>query len=107
VTTASETDMTALTSLRPVHSALALVATTTALFAAPTEARPDDITPPVSAARHGDHPAVVVQRLQRSAGYDYASQIYPHPARGTLLAAPPSDDQPGDDDTAVQADASR
>ena len=28
----------------------------------------------------GDHPAVVVQRLQRTVGYDYSSKFYPHPA---------------------------
>jgi hypothetical protein len=28
----------------------------------------------------GDHPAVVVQRLQAQATYDYASKFYPHPA---------------------------
>ena len=45
------------------------------------------------AGRHplGDHPAVVVQRLQRNAGYDYASKFYPHPAWLWLLAAPPPD----------------
>jgi hypothetical protein len=30
--------------------------------------------------RLGDHPAVVVRRLQAQAGYDYASKFYPHPA---------------------------
>jgi hypothetical protein len=39
----------------------------------------------------GDHPAVVVQRLQRDAGYDYASKFYPHPAWMYLYAAPPDD----------------
>jgi hypothetical protein len=37
----------------------------------------------------GDHPAVVVQRLQRQAGYDYASKFYPHPAGLRLHAAQP------------------
>jgi hypothetical protein len=32
------------------------------------------------ADRLGEHPAVVVQRLHASAGYDYASKFYPHPA---------------------------
>ena len=42
------------------------------------------------AASHlpGDHPAVVVQRLQRSTGYDCASKFYPHPAWLYLRAAP-------------------
>jgi hypothetical protein len=30
--------------------------------------------------RNGDHPAVVVQRLQAQQGYDYAAKAYPHPA---------------------------
>jgi hypothetical protein len=34
----------------------------------------------VSAEKLGDHPAIVVQRLQAGAGYDYASKFYPHPA---------------------------
>jgi hypothetical protein len=46
----------------------------------------------------GDHPAVVVQRLYKSAGYDYASKFYPHPAWLHLYAAQPHDDA---DSTAV------
>jgi hypothetical protein len=42
-------------------------------------------------ARLGDHPAVVVQRLQRAAGYDYASKFYPHPAQLHLLPASPDE----------------
>jgi len=41
--------------------------------------------------RLGEHPAVVTQRLYRSAGYDYASKFYPHPAWLYLHAASPSD----------------
>jgi hypothetical protein len=41
--------------------------------------------------RLGDHPAVVVQRLQRTAGYDYASKFYPHPAHLYLLPASPDE----------------
>ena len=41
--------------------------------------------------RLGDHPAIVVQRLAKSAGYDYASKFYPHPAWLRLYAAPPSE----------------
>lgn len=49
-------------------------------------------TPPEPAAHKlGDHPAVVVQRLQRQAGYDYASKFYPHPAGLRLHAAQPQD----------------
>ena len=40
----------------------------------------------------GDHPAVVVQRLQKNAGYDYASKFYRHPAGLWLYAEPPRDD---------------
>jgi hypothetical protein len=43
------------------------------------------------AHRLGDHPAVVVQRLHKTAGYDYAAMFYPHPAWLYLLAAPPRD----------------
>lgn len=42
--------------------------------------------PPVH--KLGDHPAVVVQRLQAHKGYDYAAQFYPHPAWLYLRAAP-------------------
>jgi hypothetical protein len=37
----------------------------------------------------GDHPAVVVQRLQATQGYDYASKFYPHPAWLYLLPQQP------------------
>jgi hypothetical protein len=40
----------------------------------------------------GDHPAVVVQRLYKAAGYDYASKFYPHPAGLRLYAEPPRDE---------------
>jgi|SRR5262252_4352560 hypothetical protein len=40
----------------------------------------------------GDHPAVVVKRLEKTAGYDYASKFYPHPAWLHLYAQQPSDD---------------
>ena len=43
----------------------------------------------VIAENLGDHPAVVVQRLQASAGYDYASKFYPHPAWFHLSAEAP------------------
>lgn len=42
--------------------------------------------------RLGDHPAIVVQRLYKSAGYDYASKFYPHPAWLRLYAEQPRDD---------------
>jgi hypothetical protein len=61
--------------------ALAALATTS-----PTHAEDKPATP-----RLGDHPAVVVQRLQRAAGYDYASKFYPHPAQLHLLPASPDE----------------
>ena len=30
--------------------------------------------------RLGDHPAVIVKRMQMNQGYDYLAQFYPHPA---------------------------
>ena len=30
--------------------------------------------------RLGEHPAVIVKRLEASQGYDYQSKFYPHPA---------------------------
>ena len=44
--------------------------------------------------RLGDHPAIVVQRLQKTAGYDYASKFYPHPAWLRLYAEPPHEPEP-------------
>ena len=44
-----------------------------------------------AASRLGDHPAVVVQRLQRTVGYDYTSKFYPHPAGLYLLRASPDE----------------
>ena len=40
----------------------------------------------------GDHPAIVVKRLEKTAGYDYASKFYPHPAWLHLYAEQPNDD---------------
>jgi hypothetical protein len=48
--------------------------------------------PALAEGRRGDHPAVVVQRLQHAAGYDYASKFYPHPAGFYLLARAPEDE---------------
>ena len=63
----------------------ATIATTLLLIPA---ARADD-----DPHRLGDHPAVVVQRLYKAAGYDYASKFYPHPAGLYLYAeAPPADE---------------
>jgi hypothetical protein len=49
--------------------------------------------------RLGEHPAVIVKRLEASRGYDYASKFYPHPAWLYLSAVPP--------DPVLQADAAR
>jgi len=42
-----------------------------------------------AARRHGDHPAVVVQRLYAAQTYDYASKFYPHPAKLYLVPDSP------------------
>ena len=57
-----------------------------ALVCAPTARAGDD-----SPQKLGDHPAIVVQRLQKTAGYDYASKFYPHPAWMRLYAEQPRD----------------
>ena len=62
-----------------MRNLLALVALT--VFAAGTQAQ--------TAHHNGDHPAVVVQRLQAQAGYDYQNQFYPHPAWLYLSAEAP------------------
>jgi hypothetical protein len=77
-------------SLRAALAACALASS----FAGPTVAAPPE---PV-ARKLGDHPAVVVQRLQRQAGYDYASKFYPHPAGLRLYAAQPQ--EPGSESAA-------
>ena len=63
------------------------VATLVATLLLAPAARADDETP----HRLGDHPAIVVQRLYKAAGYDYASKFYPHPAWLRLYAEPPRD----------------
>jgi len=57
-----------------------------ALVSAPPARGKDDVP-----HKLGDHPAVVVQRLQKTAGYDYASKFYPHPAWLRLYAEQPRD----------------
>ena len=52
----------------------------------------------------GDHPAVVVQRLYKAAGYDYASKFYPHPAGLRLYAEPPRDSAGGAPATGTPAE---
>lgn len=42
-----------------------------------------------AAHRPGEHPAVIVKRLEASRGYDYASKFYPHPAWLYLSPVPP------------------
>ena len=42
-----------------------------------------------TAHHNGDHPAIVVQRLQAQAGYDYQTKFYPHPAWLYLSAEAP------------------
>ncbi len=62
-----------------MRNLLALVALTA--FAAIAQAQ--------TVHRNGDHPAVVVQRLQAQAGYDYQKTFYPHPAWLHLSAEAP------------------
>src|SRR5437867_13298646 len=69
---------------------LSVAAITTTLLAALVRApaaRADDDRP----HKLGDHPAVVVQRLHKVAGYDYASKFYPHPAWLRLYATQPNE----------------
>ncbi len=66
-------------------STLLMAIAAPAAFAQPTSPS----APPT--ARLGDHPAVVVQRMQRTAGYDYASKFYLHPAHLYLLRASPNE----------------
>ena len=68
-------------------NAASTIATIGAALLLASSARADDDPP----HRLGDHPAVVVQRLWKAAGYDYASKFYPHPAGLRLYAEPPSD----------------
>jgi len=49
--------------------------------------------------RLGEHPAVIVKRLEASRGYDYPSKFYPHPAWLYLSSVPP--------DVVLQAAAAR
>lgn len=69
---------------RPIQMLLITVAALAATMPAHAEGKP-------ATHRLGDHPAVVVQRLQRTAGYDYASKFYPHPAHLYLLPASPDE----------------
>jgi hypothetical protein len=78
-------------SLRAALAACALASS----FASLSVAAP----PEPGAHKLGDHPAVVVQRLQRQAGYDYASKFYPHPAGLRLYTAQPQ--EPGSESAAT------
>src|SRR5215470_5658336 len=83
---------------RSIRIALAASAFLVELAFAPSTHAGDEPT-----HRLGDHPAVVVQRLQKQAGYDYASRFYPHPAWLRLYAEQPRDEQ---EPVAVAASAS-
>jgi hypothetical protein len=76
-----------------------MVTVAAAVLLAPA-ARADE--PP--AHRLGDHPAIVVQRLYKAAGYDYASKFYPHPAGLRLYAEPPHDATDGASAASMLAD---
>ena len=70
-----------------ILGAVSTIATVGAALLLAPSARAGDDPPHVL----GDHPAVVVQRLYKAAGYDYASKFYPHPAGLRLYAEPPRD----------------
>jgi len=42
-----------------------------------------------AAHRLGDYPAVIVARLEKVKGYDYAAKFNPHPARLEVIETPP------------------
>lgn len=88
----------------PILKSIAGAALAVALLAAGSGARParaEGLQPP---HRLGDHPALVVQRLARQAGYDYASKFYPHPAWLRLYAAPPEEQAAADPPVEPAAD---
>lgn len=68
-----------------------VIVSASAVFAAILQPVQADETAQASnaAKRRGDHPAVVVTRMQGQAGYDYASKFYLHPARLVLESVPP------------------
>lgn len=73
--------------MRPILIQGAATAAALLAFAVASVAGSDDAPP----RQLGHHPAVIVQRLHKAAGYDYASKFYPHPAWLHLYAEPPSD----------------
>lgn len=74
---------------------LILAAATCALFSTSVLAAPTDDTQTsaggatTQTARRGNHPAEIAARLHATAGYDYASKFYLHPARLELYAEAP------------------
>ena len=72
--------------MRTLGAVQTLATVGVALLLAPSARACDDSPPGL-----GDHPAVVVQRLYKAAGYDYASKFYPHPAGLRWYAEPPRD----------------
>jgi hypothetical protein len=75
-------------------AALALAAS--ASLAALADGADRSAVPSESAVhRRGDHPAVIVSRLEKDKPYDYASKFYPHPARLEVVETPhPLGDHP-------------
>ena len=69
--------------------ALTLPVVLLALLSAPWASAADRAADAREPHKLGDHPAIVVQRLQKTAGYDYASKFYPHPAMLYLYAEAP------------------
>ena len=60
-----------------VHIVLPAVALA---FAMNVNAAPDAVEPAHPEHSRGEHPAVIVKRLQAQQGFDYAATFYPHPA---------------------------
>ncbi len=63
--------------------------TTTRLFSATLAAAAFLFAAPAFAQSNGDHPAVIVKRMEATQTYDYAAQFYGHPAGMALLAEQP------------------
>lgn len=55
------------------------------------------------AHRLGDHPAVIVKRLEAQRTYDYSAAFYPHPAWLYLETAPAASTVAGDKSAPVPA----
>lgn len=78
-----------------IPSAALALAASLSVPALADDSQPSAATGATAAHRLGDHPAVVVARLEKEKGYDYASKFYPHPARLEVVETPhPLGDHP-------------